>query len=107
SASGGGAFVEGEGSDFYMFRTAKVHHNNAVTGWGGGVAFEGIGLREIDGEVSDNGASTEGGGIFVIDGALDLFGAYIARNEGWEGGGLCVLGPASVVSTGPWFPDNT
>ena len=104
---GGGAYVEGEGTDFYAFRTAKIHHNNAPGGWGGGVAFEGTGLRQIDGEVSDNVAATEGGGISVVDGALVLFGAYISRNEGWEGGGLYVAGASSVVSTGTWFHDNT
>jgi hypothetical protein len=104
---GGGAYIRGEGTDFYAFRTAQIHHNVAVGGWGGGVAFEGTGLRQIDGEVSDNVAATEGGGISVIEGTLELFGAYIARNEGWEGGGLYVAGASSVVSTGTWFHDNT
>lgn len=103
---GGGIVVFGSGSGAVL-AAAWIHHNEAT--WGGGIGLHEASSFTLEGRVTDNTASKDGGGVSVANvyGALEFHGANILRNVAGERGGgveLHYAQSASFVST--WINEN-
>jgi len=124
-ANGGGVFISGTGSQFYM-HGGRVRGNRAtnegvatgqtVAGNGGGIyAADGGTFTINEGVIAENQAhSTDatfqrgnGGGAFVRGGTINLAGGYIVNhNVSRHGGGLFVSGGTAEVSEGVIIAGN-
>lgn len=103
TGAGGGVKMDGDSgawSTLYMYG-GSIHHNSAegrYNGHGGGVAL-GCGDLEYEkgeiafyfygGEITDNRAAGDGGGVYLACSSMLMEGGFIARNiAGGSGGGI-------------------
>jgi uncharacterized repeat protein (TIGR02543 family) len=110
--SGGGGVLVSDGGDFTM-RGGKISDNTLIvsSAFGSGVYVIGTCTME-GGEVSGNTTITNGGGVFVSNGAFIMHGGKISGNEagGVGGGGVYVIqnsGTSSFTMYGGEISGNT
>ncbi len=83
--TGGGVYLAGD----YASGTGMTIRDNSAM-YGGGLALEGTGVEVSDSDISDNSATSYGGGVIVWEYAPGawLAGLLIDNNDAPEGGGV-------------------
>ena len=116
SISNNHAKLEGGGLDLSDCDNATLENasikNNSTSGLndhefggGGGVYASNVTLKVINSDVSDNTATSQGGGLSLYDSKLTAKGNTIANNEARDGGGI-VLNTSSADLEGNTITGN-
>jgi len=106
AASGAGIYIDGGDADPIVLDTCIVSDNAATTRGGGLFIKGGAEVELLDTEVSGNTAGEHGGGIYFDNGVLDLDTCAIESNTATtDGGGIYAKDTMNVVDTP--FHSNT
>jgi predicted outer membrane repeat protein len=100
---GGGIYAHGQGEGLRVSLHTTVIENNTVTGVGGGIAFVGHGLLQIDNTQIVSNQAGSGAGIMVApDAATEAHldgGVSLAFNTASQsGGGIFIKGPTKLYA---------
>lgn len=96
--TGGGIFLNGEGSMVYM-TGGKISDNHA-DGNGGGIAMANGSLEVVSGAITQNTSGASGGGIFQQGGSVLFQAGDVSSNSAIKGGGICTIQDASLTLRG-------
>ena len=102
SGSGGGICVQGSGANLQINgENVWIHHNSASYGGGVAAASSGASVNFVNGTISDNSTSGNGGaGIYISDNcSLYMQGGTISGNGAINGygGGIFLRGRARIM----------
>jgi hypothetical protein len=107
-----------DGGGVYIFQSRYVLSGGVIAEntaeYGGGVCIDAtdtdnlVDFEMTGGTIRNNQSKQNGGGIFILNGTMDMGGnAVVADNSALSGGGVCVENSALSMSGGASIQNNT